>query len=131
MLIDIQLDCDNDSLLILAKAKGPACHLGTVSCFSNQIPVFGVLQQLETTIQQRKEQDDSNSYTVELLNAGINKIAQKLGEEAVETVVAALMEKNENLANEAADLLYHLLVILRARDMSIADVFAILAARAK
>ena len=68
---------------------------------------------------------------MELLNAGINKIAQKLGEEAVETVVAALMEKNENLANEAADLLYHLLVILRARDMSIADVFAILAARAK
>ena len=130
-LVDILLDCDNDSLLVMAKPAGPTCHKGTTACFSNDKPSWNILQQLENTIQQRAQADTDDSYTAQLLNQGIDKISQKVGEEAVETVVAALKESNERVCSESADLLYHWLVMLHARDLSINDVLKVLHKRAQ
>lgn len=129
-LISITADCDNDTLLVMANPQGPTCHLGTPSCFeNNQDHAWQVLQNLETTIKQRQVTMPSDSYTADLISEGVNKVAQKVGEEAIETVIAALKESDKNLCNETADLLYHLLVLLRCRALSITDVLDVLKAR--
>ncbi|WP_332033656.1 bifunctional phosphoribosyl-AMP cyclohydrolase/phosphoribosyl-ATP diphosphatase HisIE [Kaistella sp.] len=127
---DIRLDCDDDTLLILAQAEGPTCHKGTVSCFRTET-AKGFLYQLEQTIHQRIDQDVENSYTNQLHKRGINKIAQKVGEEAVELVIEAKDDNAELFKNEAADLLYHYLILLKAKGFSLAEIASILKEREK
>ncbi|WP_332026610.1 bifunctional phosphoribosyl-AMP cyclohydrolase/phosphoribosyl-ATP diphosphatase HisIE [Kaistella sp.] len=127
---DIRLDCDDDTLLILAQAEGPTCHKGTVSCFRTET-AKGFLYQLEQTIHQRIDQDVENSYTNQLYKRGINKIAQKVGEEAVELVIEAKDDNAELFKNEAADLLYHYLILLKAKGFSLAEIESILKERGK
>lgn len=127
---DIRLDCDDDTLLILAQADGPTCHKGTVSCFRTET-AKGFLYQLEQTIHQRIDQDVENSYTNQLYKRGINKIAQKVGEEAVELVIEAKDDNAELFKNEAADLLYHYLILLKAKGFSLAEIASILKERGK
>lgn len=127
---DIRLDCDDDTLLILAQAEGPTCHKGTVSCFRTET-AKGFLYQLEQTIHQRIDQDVENSYTNQLYKRGINKIAQKVGEEAVELVIEAKDDNAELFKNEAADLLYHYLILLKAKGFSLAEIASILKEREK
>lgn len=127
---DIRLDCDDDTLLILAQAEGPTCHKGTVSCFRTET-AKGFLYQLEQTIHQRIDQDVVNSYTNQLYKRGINKIAQKVGEEAVELVIEAKDDNAELFKNEAADLLYHYLILLKAKGFSLAEIESILKEREK
>lgn len=127
---DIRLDCDDDTLLILAQAEGPTCHKGTVSCFRTKT-AKGFLYQLEQTIHQRIDQDVENSYTNQLYKRGINKIAQKVGEEAVELVIEAKDDNAELFKNEAADLLYHYLILLKAKGFSLAEIESILKEREK
>ena len=124
-------DCDNDSLLFQVKPQGPTCHLGSQSCFKAQNNNYAsVLNQLQTLIADRAQSATSeDSYTASLLTAGLNRIAQKVGEEAVETVVAAVAEDDECLLAEVADLVYHLLVLLYARNLSLARVIAVLEQR--
>jgi len=132
-LKSLQLDCDNDTLLAKVEPSGPTCHLGDASCFSSndsELPGWQVIFDLEQKIIQRQNQAEKNSYTQELYKQGINKVAQKVGEEATETVVASLAESNEALANEAADLIYHLLVLLQLRNLSLNDVAEVLQKRA-
>ncbi|MBT80821.1 MAG: bifunctional phosphoribosyl-AMP cyclohydrolase/phosphoribosyl-ATP diphosphatase [Alteromonadaceae bacterium] len=129
-LIEVGSDCDNDSLLILARPKGPPCHTGTESCwFDNQAPAYTFLGDLERVLAERKYADPESSYTASLYSKGIKRIAQKVGEEGVETALAATVQDKEELKNEAADLLYHLTVLLQASDMSMKDVIAVLRAR--
>ncbi len=121
-------DCDNDTLLILVKADGPTCHTGAVSCF-NASPARGFLYRLEQTIQQRMDEGTEASYTNTLYKQGINKIAQKVGEEAIELVIEA---KDNNLflfKNEAADLLYHLLILLKTKGCALEDIEEVLRTR--
>ncbi len=125
-LISIKMDCDQDSLLVIVKAEGPTCHQGTISCFENDNPNFSTLQKLEKIIRQRQKDKPSDSYTTSLFAEGINKIAQKVGEEATEVVIAGLNESSKNLKEETSDLLYHLLVLLRQRDVDLAEVFEVL-----
>lgn len=127
---DIRLDCDDDTLLILAQAEGPTCHKGTVSCFRTET-AKGFLYQLEQTIHQRIDQDVENSYTNQLYKRGINKIAQKVGEEVVELVIEAKDDNAELFKNEAADLLYHYLILLKAKGFSLAEIESILKEREK
>ncbi|WP_332020120.1 bifunctional phosphoribosyl-AMP cyclohydrolase/phosphoribosyl-ATP diphosphatase HisIE [Kaistella sp.] len=127
---DIRLDCDDDTLLILAQAEGPTCHKGTVSCFRTET-AKGFLYQLEQTIHQRIDQDVKNSYTNQLYKRGINKIVQKVGEEAVELVIEAKDDNAELFKNEAADLLYHYLILLKAKGFSLAEIESILKKREK
>lgn len=127
----IQLDCDQDTLLIQAIPQGPTCHLGTQTCFGgNQSPNLGTLADLTSTIHARRMTPEAGSYTSSLFAAGITRIAQKVGEEGVETALAAATGAT-NLASEAADLLYHLLVLLEACETPLADVLTVLANRSK
>ena len=115
---DIKVDCDNDTLLIIAEAAGPTCHKGSRSCFAteyNQNFIF----RLEQIIRERYDHPAEESYINKLRQKGLNKIAQKVGEEGVETVIAALSETREDLINEASDLLFHLLVLLKEKDVSL------------
>lgn len=129
-IVDISVDCDRDTLLIRARPAGPTCHLGTSSCFGDDCaPAFGFLAELNTLIERRKSADSQNSYTAKLLQGDINRLAQKVGEEGVETVIAGLAQSDEALLNEAADLLYHLMVLLVARDLNLEDVVKTLKAR--
>jgi phosphoribosyl-ATP pyrophosphohydrolase/phosphoribosyl-AMP cyclohydrolase len=125
---DIRIDCDNDTLLIKAKPTGPVCHTGLDTCFDEQ-NTGDFLYTLETIISDRKKSAPKDSYTAKLFNAGLNKISQKVGEEATEVVIAALKEGPDELKNEVADLLYHLLVLLQAKDISLNEVATILANR--
>lgn len=121
----IYKDCDSDSLLIKVKALGPTCHNGTTSCF-NEAAVKGFIYQLEATITQRIDDNDTASYTKRLYQEGINKVAQKVGEEAVELIIEA-KDNNTNLfRNEAADLLYHFLILLKAKNTTLREVEEIL-----
>ena len=130
-LRDIKLDCDGDTLLVLAEPQGPTCHLGTQSCFGDDIaPLLATLSDLADTIHARRESPPDESYTARLFAAGTVRIAQKVGEEAVETALAAATE-SPTVINEAADLLYHLLVLLEARDVALSDVLKILKHRAR
>lgn len=139
---EIRLDCDGDTVLYRVEQTGPACHTGTPTCFSTRVTSDGttaagadpgghLLSRLAATIARRAEERTPGSYTVALLDHGLAKVSQKVGEEAVEVVVAAHAEDDERLANEAADLLYHLLVLLRARGIAFDDVLRTLEARGK
>jgi len=124
-------DCDQDTLLIMAQATGPTCHTGTQSCFGNGAqPALSMLSTLERTIRDRKDSPVEGSYTNDLFTQGLPRIAQKVGEEGVEVALAGAL-RADNLTQEAADLLYHLLVLLTANDKSLADVLAVLQARAQ
>lgn len=129
-LVDISSDCDNDSILVLAHPNGPTCHTGTESCWSQgQTADFTFLADLERVLAARKSADPESSYTASLYAKGIKRIAQKVGEEGVETALAATVHDKEELKNEAADLLYHLTVLLQASDMSMSDVISVLRER--
>lgn len=125
-LHDIRLDCDRDTLLVKAQPAGPVCHTGDDTCWGekNRAPFF--LKELEGIILSRRGAAPGSSYTARLFGEGIPKIAQKVGEEAVETVIEALGNDRERLLNESADLLYHLLVLLAAKDVRLAEVEAVL-----
>ncbi len=126
----IHADCDQDALLILAEPRGPTCHLGTASCFGDTIqPPGGFLGELDALIARRDGERPPGSYTTALFEAGIRRIAQKVGEEGVETALAAVAQDAEALLGEAADLVYHLAVLLRARGRSLADVADVLERR--
>ncbi len=128
-LCDIRLDCDADALLVLAEADGPTCHTGTISCFGDEtFAPLGLLADLEKTIRQRKTAAPKESYTASLFASGLSRIAQKVGEEGVEVALSGATG-GENLCEESADLLYHLLVLLAANDKKLADVLAVLLAR--
>jgi phosphoribosyl-ATP pyrophosphohydrolase/phosphoribosyl-AMP cyclohydrolase len=127
---NIRLDCDNDTLLIQVKALGPTCHTGSISCF-NEESSKGFIYELEQTIHHRIDNDDAESYTNKLFKRGINKVAQKVGEEAVELVIEA-KDNNESLfINEAADLLYHFLILLKAKGVALSKIEEILKSRSK
>lgn len=130
-LVDIIADCDQDTLLVRARPSGPTCHAGTISCFGNQGPWgLGWLAELMMLIESRKTSDPKISYTAKLLQGPLTKCAQKVGEEGVETVIAALSETDAEFTAEAADLLYHLMVLLAAKNFSIVDIVQELKSRA-
>ena len=129
-LMDWQLDCDNDTILIKAKPLGPTCHKGTTTCFAEETDK-GFLYELQQTISDKIDNNDENSYTNELYKRGINKVAQKVGEEAVELVIEAKDDNDELFLNEAADLLYHYLILLKAKGFTIEDVEKVLNSRSK
>jgi phosphoribosyl-ATP pyrophosphohydrolase/phosphoribosyl-AMP cyclohydrolase len=129
-LVDVKVDCDNDTLLITARPDGPTCHRGTPSCFGDGgASGVGFLAQLEQTITARIKSGDPKSYTVRLAKEGVARVAQKVGEEGVETALAALKGNRPEFAGEAADLLYHLIVLLRVKKLSLADALAVLEKR--
>ena len=131
-LVSVACDCDQDSLLVLANPNGPPCHTGAESCwFDGNTPAFTFLADLERVLAARKDADPKSSYTASLYNKGIKRIAQKVGEEGVETALAATVHDKEELKNEAADLLYHLTVLLQASDMSLNDALDVLRERHK
>jgi phosphoribosyl-ATP pyrophosphohydrolase/phosphoribosyl-AMP cyclohydrolase len=127
---DMKIDCDNDTLLIKVQPIGPTCHKGTTSCFDEETSK-GFLYVLQQTIEQRIEDNDENSYTNKLFKRGINKVAQKVGEEAIELVIEAKDNNEELFKNEAADLLYHFLILLRSKNTMLEDVEGILKKRAE
>lgn len=119
-LVSIETDCDADTLLIQAHPQGPTCHLQRTSCFPDAPGSF--LGDLDALIAQRERERPVGSYTTRLFEGGIRRIAQKVGEEGVETALAAVAQENADLLGESADLIYHLLVLLRARGLSLGDV---------
>lgn len=126
----ISADCDNDSLLVLVIPKGPACHLGFNSCYQPQCnSALSFMSELINIINERAETGNENSYTAQLLNSGINRCAQKVGEEAVETVIAAVNSNQEEFINECSDLIFHLLVLIKASELSFYDVLQCLQER--
>ena len=127
-LVDVLLDCDQDTLLIKAIPAGPVCHTGAATCFGEPNLAWD-LNSLERIIQERKAKPQPGSYTNTLLNKGINKVAQKVGEEAVELVIEAKDNNRELFLGEAADLIYHYLVLLAAKDMTLQDVMGVLQKR--
>ena len=127
---EILPDCDNDALLIRVEPAGPVCHTGTFSCFGD-MDAKGFLYRLEEIIGKRIEENAADSYTNKLFHKGINKIAQKVGEEAVELVIEAKDDNIDLFRNEAADLLYHLLVLLRARSTTLSEIEEVLVLRHK
>ena len=129
LLTDLYLDCDGDSFLLMADPKGPVCHKGWESCFGNPTSSKGFVRDLERTVQKRREEGGKESYTTRLFGKGRDKIAQKLGEEATETVIAAKNEDEADFLNEAADLLYHYLILLSEKGKSLKDVEEVLKQR--
>ena len=130
VLKGVRIDCDADTLLVQAEPHGPTCHLGTSSCFGDAVqPPFGFLAELDALVAQRHAERPEGSYTTSLFDSGIRRIAQKVGEEGVETALAAVVQGDEELLGEAADLVFHLMVALRARGLSLADVAEVLAGR--
>jgi phosphoribosyl-ATP pyrophosphohydrolase/phosphoribosyl-AMP cyclohydrolase len=129
--VSITPDCDNDTLLVLANPIGPTCHLGTSSCFSPAAPDWTFLYQLEQLLASRKNGDPESSYTAKLYASGTKRIAQKVGEEGVETALAATVNDRHELTNEASDLIYHLLVLLQDQDLDFSTVIANLRSRHK
>jgi phosphoribosyl-ATP pyrophosphohydrolase/phosphoribosyl-AMP cyclohydrolase len=127
---EIKADCDNDTLLIRVLPAGPVCHTGTDTCFNEKNPPFS-LQQLERIIIDRKNNPDEKSYTASLFAKGINKVAQKVGEEAVELVIESKDDNQELFLGEAADLLFHYLVLLQHKGFTLADVVHTLEKRHK
>ena len=120
-LVDIKLDCDQDTLLVKVNPKGPTCHTGNISCFGDESP-RGFIYSLESIIKNRVLNRNEKSYTNQLFEKGIDKVAQKLGEEAVELIIEAKNNDNQLFINEAADLMYHFLVLLRAKGMDLNEV---------
>ncbi len=129
-LVNMKVDCDNDTILIYVKPEGPTCHLGTDSCWGEKnLSKFGYLSQLEEIIAERKKDDKKNSYVASLFREGINKIAQKVGEEATETIIEAKDENKQLFLNESADLLFHYLILLQAKGFRLSDVEKVLLTR--
>lgn len=128
-LVDILQDCDGDALLVKALPKGPTCHTGADTCFDEVNKKQDFLYQLEAIIQDRKQNPQESAYTSKLFKKGINKVAQKVGEEAVELVIEAKDDNDELFLNEAADLMYHYLVLLTAKNKQLEDVIDILTSR--
>jgi phosphoribosyl-ATP pyrophosphohydrolase/phosphoribosyl-AMP cyclohydrolase len=127
---DIKLDCDNDTLLIKVNPVGPTCHKGTTTCF-NEETSKGFMYDLENTISTKIDEDDQESYTNELYKRGINKVAQKVGEEAVELVIEAKDNDDVLFKDEAADLMYHYLILLKAKGCKLTDIEEVLLNRSK
>ena len=127
---EILVDCDKDTLLIKAEPQGPTCHTGDISCFGKANDSFS-LQQLEKVIIDRKNNPSEKSYTASLFAKGINKVAQKVGEEAVEIVIEAKDDNKDLFLGEAADLMFHYLVLLQAKGFSLSDVVKVLEGRHK
>ncbi len=131
-LQSLSADCDRDSLLALALPDGPTCHVGTETCWHDaqrNAPALSFLTDLETVIAARQHADPKSSYTASLFARGVKRIAQKVGEEGVESALAAMAGDREELKNEAADLIFHLLVLLRSQDLQLKDVIDVLKAR--
>lgn len=130
-VVDIKLDCDSDALLIKVNPQGPTCHKGSDSCWGEEnIATFGFLSELEGIIENRKNNtSDETSYVASLFRKGINKIAQKVGEEAVETIIEAKDTNDQLFLNECADLFFHYLILLHARGYSLNDMIKILKSR--
>ena len=129
-VIDMQIDCDNDTLLIKADPVGPTCHTGSTSCFKEETSK-GFVYALEDTINKRIVEADENSYTYKLFKKGINKVAQKVGEEAVELVIESKDNDLNLFKNEAADLLYHYLILLKAKELNFESIEEVLEKRKK
>ncbi|WP_291727755.1 bifunctional phosphoribosyl-AMP cyclohydrolase/phosphoribosyl-ATP diphosphatase HisIE [Bernardetia sp.] len=131
----MHLDCDNDTLLIFVRPEGEVCHKGEDTCFGKEKNTANIhfLQHLENTIEKRSEDipENENSYTRKLLNKGVHKVAQKVGEEAVEVVIDAMRADKERFKEECGDLLYHLLVLMRSQDVKIDEVMEVLEKRHK
>ena len=125
---NIQLDCDNDTLLIQAAANGPTCHTGATTCFKDETPK-GFIYTLQSTIASRIDNNERDSYTNQLYQKGINKVAQKVGEEAVELVIEAKDNNLDLFKNEAADLLYHYLILLKTKGLKLEDIEKVLKER--
>lgn len=131
-LVDIKVDCDNDTLLVMVKPEGPACHTGSGTCWNEDNSAsYGFLSELEQIISDRKENPSDNSYTSSLFKKGINKIAQKVGEEAVELVIEAKDDNKELFVNEASDLMFHYLVLLKAKEITLEEIVEVLQERHK
>ncbi|MDM7983070.1 MAG: bifunctional phosphoribosyl-AMP cyclohydrolase/phosphoribosyl-ATP diphosphatase HisIE [Maricaulis sp.] len=129
-LVQMAPDCDGDTLLVEVRPKGPACHTGTVTCFGDDpAPGLGFLAHLRAIIKKRRKEKPKNSYVGDLLARAPKKPAQKVGEEGVEVAMAAVSESKSELAGEAADLIFHLMVLLESRDLSLDDVVAVLRKR--
>ena len=129
-LVDVKQDCDHDTLLCKVNPAGPACHTGADTCF-DEANEFSGLEFLENIVQERKNNPQAGSYTNQLLNAGINKVAQKVGEEAIELVIEAKDDNKELFLGEAADLMYHYIVLLAAKGLELKDVMEVLRKRHK
>ena len=128
--VSAALDCDRDTILVQAVPAGPACHTGARTCFGDELPQgAGLLAELDSLIHERRAQMPEGSYTTSLFEAGKARIAQKVGEEGVELALARMKDDRDEMANEAADLLYHLMVLLADADMALADAVAVLRAR--
>lgn len=124
------VDCDGDLLLIIATPDGPTCHTGSESCFGSSISYdLAFLSELEKVIQERVKTGGGDSYVARLVNSGLPKMAQKVGEEGVETALAAILPSNEDFKNEAADLLFHLLILLQGKNISLSQIVGILQER--
>ena len=131
-LISITKDCDNDTLLIRAEPMGPTCHRGTDTCWEEENTMtYGFLSNLESIIKERKNKDPDKSYTASLFKSGINKISQKIVEEAAETIIEAKDKNDKLFLNEGADLLFHFLVLLQYKGYSLNDIVSILERRNK
>ena len=132
-LVDLKLDCDNDTLLIFVNPVGPSCHTGSDTCWNDSnLASYGFISKLEETIENRIENADaSNSYVASLFKKGINKVAQKVGEEAVEVVIEAKDTNDDLFLNESADLLFHYLLLLQAKGFKLNDVVEVLKEREK
>jgi phosphoribosyl-ATP pyrophosphohydrolase/phosphoribosyl-AMP cyclohydrolase len=124
----MHLDCDDDTLLIFVSAEGPTCHTGSVSCFKTETAT-NFLYQLEQTIHKRIDENTADSYTNQLFRRGINKVAQKVGEEAVELVIEAKDDNADLFKDEAADLMYHYLILLKAKNFTLKEIEAVLQQR--
>jgi len=132
LLKSLRGDCDNDTILIQAEPIGPTCHKGTQSCFGDGAePPLAFLAELDALVAQRERERPAGSYTTKLFEGGVRRIAQKVGEEGVETALAAVAQDEAALRSESADLIFHLLVLLRARGFEVADVVEELRARHK
>jgi phosphoribosyl-AMP cyclohydrolase / phosphoribosyl-ATP pyrophosphohydrolase len=127
---EITLDCDNDTLLIKAKPSGPVCHTGSISCF-NENQSKGFLYKLEQIVSQRIDENTDDSYTNKIYKQGLNRVAQKVGEEAVELIIEAKDNNQTLFKNEAADLLYHLLILLKAKGVTLSEIETVLKDRHK
>ncbi|MBX7186131.1 MAG: bifunctional phosphoribosyl-AMP cyclohydrolase/phosphoribosyl-ATP diphosphatase HisIE [Vicinamibacteria bacterium] len=122
--VRMEADCDRDTLLVIARPSGPTCHAGTASCFKDAPANF--LAELDVHIRERERDRPPGSYTADLFDSGTRRIAQKVGEEAVETALASVAEDDESLLGEAADLIFHLTVLLRSRGLSVHDAVKVL-----
>jgi len=131
-LDSVRADCDGDALLVTARPRGPVCHLGTATCFGDELPAaarLAFLGELESVIAQRIADRPEGSYTARLYSQGVRRMAQKVGEEGLEVALAAVAETDEKLVGESADLLYHLLLLLKSRGLSLERVAAELSSR--